>query len=73
MQQFSEDGTLSRLRRTWFDEMSHCYDSDVEPDNSRLTLGQMLGAFAFLGLGVLAAFIVGTIESVEWWVQGTGH
>ncbi|GLI61922.1 hypothetical protein VaNZ11_004447 [Volvox africanus] len=65
LQTFTEDGTLTSLRRAWFDGMSQCDDTE-QLDNSRLTIGQMLGAFVFLAIGVLVAFTTGTVENLKW-------
>ncbi|EFJ50217.1 hypothetical protein VOLCADRAFT_89121 [Volvox carteri f. nagariensis] len=66
LQTFSEDGTLSLLRRIWFDGLSQCDGSDAELDSSRLTISQMLGAFVFLAIGILIAFTTGTVENLKW-------
>lgn len=66
MQSFTEDGTLSTLRRTYFDGLSQCGSSTAQLDSSRLSIGQLLGAFVFLGIGVLVAFTTGTVENLKW-------
>ncbi|GIL51400.1 hypothetical protein Vafri_7403 [Volvox africanus] len=65
LQTFTEDGTLTSLRRAWFDGLSQCETAE-QLDNSRLTINQMLGAFVFLAIGVLVAFTTGTVENLKW-------
>ncbi|GIL75500.1 hypothetical protein Vretimale_8129 [Volvox reticuliferus] len=65
MQILTEDGTLTSLRRAWFDGLSQC-ENGSQLDNSRLTISQLLGAFVFLAIGVLVAFTTGTVENLKW-------
>lgn len=64
-QAFAEDGTLTALRRAWFDGLSQCSDQPVLYNN-QLGIPQMLGAFAFLAFGLVAAFATGTLENLRW-------
>ncbi|GLC73367.1 hypothetical protein PLESTF_001367700, partial [Pleodorina starrii] len=66
IQSFSEDGTLTSLRRAWFDGLSQCDSAGASLDNTRLSISQMLGAFVFLVMGVLVAFVTGTVENLKW-------
>ncbi|GIL75501.1 hypothetical protein Vretimale_8132 [Volvox reticuliferus] len=66
MQDFIEDGTLSELRRSWFDKLNECGEINGQLDNSRLTISQMLGVFVLLAIGVLVAFTTGTVENLKW-------
>ncbi|GLC49369.1 hypothetical protein PLESTB_000212100 [Pleodorina starrii] len=66
LQSFSEDGTLTDLYRTWFTDRSQCADANSRRTDSRLTIRQMLGAFVFLGLGVVAAVATETLRSLKW-------
>ncbi|GIL75503.1 hypothetical protein Vretifemale_5278 [Volvox reticuliferus] len=66
MQEFNEDGTLTDLHRSWFDNRSQCGTVNGQLGNSRLSISQMLGAFVFLGIGVLVAFTTGTVENLKW-------
>ncbi|GFR49186.1 hypothetical protein Agub_g11210 [Astrephomene gubernaculifera] len=66
LQRFSEDGTLTALRRAWFDGLSQCDSTGLQLDNSQLDVGHMLGAFVFLLMGVVAAFVTGTVENLKW-------
>ncbi len=53
-QAFLEDGTLTALRRAWFDGLSQCGDQPVLYNN-QLGIPQMVGAFA-----------IGTLENLRW-------
>ncbi|GIL63428.1 hypothetical protein Vafri_17470 [Volvox africanus] len=66
LQDFIEDGTLSELRRSWFDKLNECGELDGQLDNSRLTISQMLGVFVILAIGILVAFATGTVENLKW-------
>ncbi len=66
-QRFAEDGTLTSLRRAWFDGLSQCGDVGASQlDNSRLGITQLLGVFVFLAIGVVLAFATGTVENLRW-------
>ncbi len=45
MQSFTEDGTLSSLRRTWFDGLSQC-GGGGDLNSGRLGVSEMLGELA---------------------------
>ncbi|GFR49187.1 hypothetical protein Agub_g11211 [Astrephomene gubernaculifera] len=66
IQRFAEDGTLTTLRRAWFDGMSQCSTASSTLDNSRLGVQQMVGAFVFLIAGIVVAFVTGTVENLKW-------
>ncbi|PNH10073.1 Glutamate [NMDA] receptor subunit 1 [Tetrabaena socialis] len=65
LQRFVEDGTLTALHRSWFDEQSQC-TTNSSLDNNRLGIPQMLGAFVVLAAGIALAFMFGTIENLRW-------
>ncbi|KXZ45007.1 hypothetical protein GPECTOR_59g614 [Gonium pectorale] len=70
LQRFAEDGTLTALRRAWFEGLSQCDQLGSQLGNTKLGIGQMLGAFVLLVAGVVVAFCIGTVENLRWWGRG---
>ncbi|KAG2497225.1 hypothetical protein HYH03_004814 [Edaphochlamys debaryana] len=65
IQHFLEDGTLTTMRRAWFDNLSQCQSGGATLDNDKLGLPELLGAFVFLAMFVVLSFAVGTCENLK--------
>ncbi|KXZ45006.1 hypothetical protein GPECTOR_59g613 [Gonium pectorale] len=75
LQRFSEDGTLSALRRAWSADLSQCGGSSgggngggygFELAHRRLSVTEMVGAFSLVLAGAVIAFAIGTVENLKW-------
>ncbi|KAG2443509.1 hypothetical protein HXX76_001862 [Chlamydomonas incerta] len=70
IQRFIEDGTLTSMQRSWWDGLAQCGNTDgVDLNNSQLGLPQMMGAFVLLSIGILVAFVIGTVENLKWCIM----
>ncbi len=67
LQAYKDDGTLSELKRKWFDRQSQCRSSPQLDGGAGLHVSQMTGAFLFLIIGFAVALLMGSFEAAKWW------